>query len=231
MPTNQGKEAQTPMLLRDDARRQVLSQHLHALDGCLGDLYDRAVAELSSEEFSEAHLLLAAHCVRELVNRLPDRLEDASGVPPRSGTGGLERDLLAAWRAELIPLENAGTSAVHVTISGALFAAVRAVVDAVSTGEGNASKRLAVVAIGQATDAPHGTVREFKRAVDFFTANVHLGSPHRTIPDRQDAVQALEKIESVLFARLGAFFEVADDLNLLVTDANRRGRGADTSVR
>lgn len=97
------KEVQREVPLQPTSRRNDLSHRLHRLDRRLGDLYDHAIAELSAAEYSTVRLLIAGHCMRELVNNLPEALADVGDLPPWSDTRGPEKVLVAARTDNIWP--------------------------------------------------------------------------------------------------------------------------------
>ncbi len=225
-----------------DDDRLTLRDALASLPGDLGSLYSQAV-ELLGDPQGRVQLMLLAHCVRELVNSLPDSLGEGEkvDVPKRSRESAAVETLCRAWndtgmadavepparRLESHPRAiesgNEGPQPLEVAaIPEVLMAAVEDVVRERTRGGAIANRRYAYV-VGVIPEPELPTVHLLRRQVDFFVAWVHLDrSRNRALPEAETVREHFRAIEQVLTARLGGFFATTARVRQLLDDANRR---------
>jgi hypothetical protein len=215
-----------------DDQRRALSVALARQAPTLAGLYGYAVDALSQRELALHHVMVAAHCVREICNRLPDVLPAVDGVFPRSDAA--VRELQRAWddagEGWFVPTSGALTPTMGAapepqqlaTVPIAILDKAHAVVAEARRAERNAHARRSALVLGQVVDDDR-RVRGFKKSLDFFIDFSHADrAVARGLPDLAEAVQHLERIEAVLRVRVADFFETAQRIGEALEAANLR---------
>ncbi|WP_432889283.1 hypothetical protein ACQPYH_09905 [Kribbella sp. CA-245084] len=217
------------------ARRRRLQAALGQRDELFADLYRRAIDSLNEQPLRRGSLVIAGHCIRDLVNGLPDVLADVDSVPPYSPMSKPARELSEVWAEHediLGPAEMEDTlsedgrvAGVRVTVPGVVVQAARRVVVASRTGELNARQRHSALVLGRVEVRLDASVKVFRESVAIFE---RLRHPQRgrdvtvsaeTLPR---LVKALEIIEGALEGRMGSFFAAVEDLGDILHAANER---------
>lgn len=217
-----------------DARRRRLQAALATQSDLFGDLYRRAIDALSERPLSHGALVVAAHCIRDLVNGLPDVLTDVGEVPIYVEQSEPAKRLAAAWMGDptglgpvhtsvLLPDRDPDQVAV-LTVPAELVEAARLVAVASLTATDNARRRRSALVLGRIETRTDPSVRIFQKSVSAFEQVRHpqrgreidlgkvIGQVHEALP----------VIEAALEARLGSFFETVEDLMDVLAAANQR---------
>lgn len=217
-------------------KRLDLLRSLQQVDATIGALYKRAVDALSEPAFTSSSLVMLSHCVREIANALPDILKDVDGLPARSDVSASAQDLARVWQryaslvgghevpvvvGEALGSDTAPQSTVAVPAQ--LLESARLVVSASMIGSRNARIRIAALVLGRYDGGRDASVELFRRALQYFVDRAHLNRKVSSeVPSREEAALNLELIERALAARLGSFFDVADELLALLAMANEQ---------
>lgn len=215
--------------------RRDLQRALDRLDPVLAGLYGYALTLLNESPVTMERVVLAAHSVRELVNNLPETLGDIDGLPTRVDTSTPCRALAKEWDQH-VDLLGSATSAgggppvdEHidgrqvVAVPAPLLVATRKVVVATNAATGNAKLRYSAVALGRLEGGHHPTLRIWQDAMAFFLRYAHLDKARQSpMPSKEEFLAKLGDVETILAARLGQFFDTAEELIDLTTLANRR---------
>lgn len=203
------------------------------------DLYRRAVDALSEEPVTHGAFVVAAHCIRDLVNALPDVLDDIDAIPARSDTSNPAQLLVQEWQVhqdvvgpleKVIPVPGAvdGEAAPHMTVPVSIVEAARRVALATHAGSMNARRRHSALVLGRVEIREDATVNLFRDSLRDIERVRHPGRGREVDMDdlRARFSVALQVVEGVLHSRLTNFFETVDDLRDLLDAANEREDGA-----
>jgi hypothetical protein len=219
-----------------NARRRRLQAALAQRDELFADLYRRAIDALGERPLRPGSLVVAGHCIRDLVNGLPDVLTDVDSVPAYSDMTAPARELTDVWAQHEDVLGsvdgdghetsevNRGSEA-RVTVPIVVVRAAHNLVVASRAGELNARRRHSALVLGRVEVRQDPTVKVFRDSVDTFERLRHPQRGRRiavaaeTLPR---VVRALEVIEGALEGRMGNFFATVEDLMDLLDAANER---------
>ena len=220
-------------------KRNLLDQQLYDVDPQLAGLYQRAINLISTAADSGeevARYALIGHCLRELMNSLPDALQDVEGLPVNRGRED-ERKLQKALVAEYeafggLPSEDISADKVKevgqpkiVSVPQSLLDAVGNLVQSVNEGTTREAKRDSAAVLGR-IDTRDPAVKPWKAARDFFMSFVHfrrdfpIGLSPKKLPSEKKILLHLEDVEATLRSRLGAFFDTLDELEDVIAQAN-----------
>ena len=229
--------------------REQLKKALADINQDLAGLYEQAVRFIECSERNRALIVMISHAVREIANNLAhhlglvegvhfqasvdistpvgelSQLWDAEGLrsnKPPPVAGDPEAMELAEGRDESIQRNP------PVLISGSVYAAMEAVVDAHARGTGGARRRQAFVAAGDGATPDDPTAKLFGATFDFFMNYAHLDRAlGRHLPTETELQDQFAKFEIIVSARLRGFFEVVDELTDILATANAKtpGRG------
>lgn len=221
----------------DDDRRALYVQ-LQGLDPELAGLYRQAIDLLSTPAVpgeKKVRLALIGHCLRELINTLPDALGDVEGFPADKGNEGKRaREALvaeygvfsgASLDATLVDETDDSGQPNLVAVPQSLLDGVGRWVNSAKAGALRETQRDSVVVLGR-IDTRDPALKPWKSARDFvmgfahFRRNYPLGSVPEVFPADEEIVAHLAHIEASLRNRLGAFFDSLDDLQDLIDEAN-----------
>jgi hypothetical protein len=203
------------------------------MDSTLADLYRRAVDELGLPSLTRATLAVAAHCVREIVNNLPEALGDVEDLPRRNDLGRPARDLDISWSKHedvlgdpSVPRYAADSEEAQpgsmATVPSGILEAARVIVAAQRAGGTAGRLRHGAIVLGRLEQGRDASVDAFRVSVDFFMDNVHLArATNHPPPDINNVVSHLETIEAALSARFGGFFDTVAELFDVIELANR----------
>ena len=194
------------------------------------DLMDR----LPEDGWERSRLSSVGHCFREILNNLPEALNDVQGVPDRGhsdviSTGQISAAIEEAFaRLDLAVIEpNADThEARMVPIPAGLVETLTAFAAEHRTVLRRVARRDAATVLGR-VDPTDPALVPWKAARDFFMSQTHLnvgGTANATadIPTDDEVRTHVSNIEASLRARFGAFFDTVESLNDLLDAANRQ---------
>ena len=220
--------------------RKALGGLIEELNPTLAGMYHRAILLMSEppgpgEE--RARLALVGHCFRELMNRLPDTLQDVDGFPAskRQEEERVRDDLVAAYEAFLgKPLDQPapGTSGnpeqpTLVSVPKDLLDTLGKFVAAREEGTRNVRERDAVAVLG-AIDPLDPALKPWQAARKFFMSCTHIDlqygveTKEKTPPSDEAVMGHIEAVEASIRVRLGAFFDIYEELEDLIAKANER---------
>lgn len=180
--------------------------------------------------------MIAGHCIRDVVNGLPDVLTDVEAVPAYIDVGKPTRALSKVWASHediLGPADPEGADPQdpdpppdgRVTVPTVVIHAVRRVVIATRAGATNSRRRHSALVLGRVELGHDPTVKLFRDSVRVFERLRHpqrgreISVTDDTVPK---ALAALEVIEGALEGRMGSFFATVEDLLDVIEAANER---------
>jgi len=217
--------------------RQALHKLIEQVDPALAGLYRQAILLMDSSPIpgdEKARLSLVSHCVRELMNNLPDALGDVKDFPAsRGGDENRARaGLIAAFdEFEGMPAEQPGETADpsgqpnKVTVPADLLDAAVNLVGVFKDGETRGVLRDSAAVLGY-IDRYHPALKPWRAARDFFMSFAHLdrlkaaGSGGRELPTDEQIMTQIAIIEASMRVRLGAFFDSLNEVRALADQAN-----------
>lgn len=216
--------------------RRQLQAAIAEKDRLLADLYGRAIDSLSERPITAVALVIAGHCIRDLVNGLADALTEKGVIPKYENVGKPAQELSDQWakhetRLEhfALPISEDGetTPEASTSVPWGLFVAASRVVVGSRLASGNSRRRYAALILGriEADGEKDPTVTLFKKCVDTFEKKRHPSRDREVVVDDTalaELQQALQTIESVLEGRLGSFLEALEDVFDVIDAANRR---------
>lgn len=222
-----------------NARRRRLQAALAQRDELFADLYRRAIDALGEQPLRRGSLVIAGHCIRDLVNGLPDVLTDVESVPAYSDITTPARELSDKWALHedvLGPAEGDANYAkdghpgpeARMTIPTVIFGAARRVVEASRAAGLNRRRRHSALVLGRVEVRQDPTVNVFRDSAAVFERLRHpqrgrdVQVTEETVPR---LTRALEIIEGALEARMGRFFTTVEDLLDVLEAANARDEG------
>jgi hypothetical protein len=210
--------------------RVALRDRLTRYHPVVGDVYASAVDQLGRPP-TVGRMTMLAHGVRELTNELAAKLAASEGQPLSSRA---DRDDAAAtvadvWIEHGLPVPAAPQDAVTdpraesvQAIPEPVFVAVQGLVIAHNRASESAGRSRAVV-VGARAAVTDAAVQRLRDVWNFFRPYFHL---HRgkemSLPDEDELQRRFEELELVVNARLAPFFDVVQDLDEILGEANRR---------
>jgi hypothetical protein len=185
-------------------------------------LLDEAVNDPDEEL---ARLATAAHCMRELMNRVADVLPDvpARAVAPTVSSGKLSREL-AQIADEYPSLFNAGDGDIAAIPSRVLHL-VRALVNVARQETATTRERDALI-ITRGNDLGAPVIAQWTSARDRFVSTAHIGEhvgpseATKPLPTDADLLEHIAVVEHALRSRLLGFFEARRAVADLLIDIN-----------
>lgn len=220
--------------------RVRLLEALRRRSDLFGDLYRRAIDALSEDPpVGHGAFVVAAHCIRDLANALPDVLKDVEALPTRSDAStpaqrlveewGNHQDVLGSLEQSIpIPSTYDGEAVPRMTVPVAVVEAARRVAAATHSGTLNARRRYSALVLGRIETRDDATVNLFRDSLRSIEQVRHPGRGREVNMDvlRTKFLRALEVVEGVLQSRMKNFFDTVDDLSDLLDAANEREDGA-----
>ncbi|MGE3376921.1 MAG: hypothetical protein AB7I40_01505 [Nocardioides sp.] len=205
-------------------------------DELFADLYGRAIDALGEQPLRRGSLVIAGHCIRDLVNGLPDVLTDVESVPAYSDMTTPSRDLSDAWAKhedilgsgdleESSPAGDGPAPDVRVTVPSVIMRAARRVVAASRAADLNARRRHSALVLGRVEVRQDPTVKVFRESVAVFERLRHPQRGREVIIAEDTLprlLRSLEIIEGALEGRMGSFFATVEDLMDVLGAANER---------
>jgi hypothetical protein len=220
--------------------RQSLHGLIGEVDPALAGLYRQAILLMDSQPMpgdDKARLSLVSHCVRELMNNLPDALGDVKDFPAnrRGDEEKARADLIAA--VEMLegmprdqpveagsPLDKPG----KVTVPADFLDAAVNFAGVFKDGETRVRLRDSAALLGY-IDRYHPALKPWKAARDFFMSFAHLDR-HKSdrpgghgLPTDERVMAHIAIIEASMRVRLGAFFDSLNEVRALAGQANEVG--------
>lgn len=216
-------------------RRRGLQAAIAEVSGLYADLYGHAIDALSEQEVTAAALVVAGHCIRDVVLGLSDMAAEVGQIPPQTPLTEPARGLADVWeqhRGQLSAIfaadaesssDPAATSSV--TVPRALVVAASEVVAASQRGNLTVRQRCSILVMGHVDGTNDPTVRLFFDSFDRFEKCRHPGRTREVIVDDEKLAkleEALQTIESGLEGSVGSFFEALEDVEDILQAANER---------
>lgn len=202
--------------------RQEIFDLLQEKDPDAAELYRAGVAALVVP-LTRPALMIAGHCVRELIKVLPVIL----GYPTieRADASRAARELYRHWTASGLPLSpDEGIETEAVAVSLEVLAAARVVANAGAEGSQNSLELTALIVTGLTSEVRTASVRRVHKAVELFREWAHARDytkPARSVPERSGVLAELEVIEEALLNRLGNMADRAKSIREILAAANQ----------
>ena len=222
-----------------DADRVSLYGLIEEIQPTLAGLYRQAIllmSEPADPGDEKARLAIVGHCFREIMNRLPDALQDVDGFPAskRDEEDRARNDLVAAFEAfRGMPVEQPAPVSSKDLEQTEVIAVPRQLVDAVGKfvaareeGTRNVRERDSVTVLG-AIDPLDPALKPWRAARKFFMSCTHIDLQYAVetvaseVPSDEVVMAHVEIVEASLRVRLGAFFDNYEELEDLIAKANR----------
>lgn len=216
-------------------RRRSLQAAIAEVSGLYADLYGRAIDALSEQNVTAAALVVAGHCIRDVVLGLSDMAAEIGQIPPQTSLTKPARGLADVWDEHLVQLSeisgaNAESSSVpaaadSVTVPRALVVAASEVVAASRTGNLTVRQRCSILVMGHIEGVNDPTVRLFFDSFDLFEKCRHPSRTREVIVDEEKLAkleEALQTIDSGLEGTVGSFFDALEDVDDVLQAANKR---------
>jgi hypothetical protein len=226
---------ETPIQWTDS--RRDLHRLLCDVHPTIGALYRFAV-DIGAEppRLGEARTreAMMGHCMREMMNNLPEALNDVAELPLRGqNSASATNRLVKAYEAADIRVESETVTqrGALVTVPGDLVDAVRGFVADQGVGARRRRLRDAASVLGR-LDENDPALQPWSAARDFFMSLTHLdsgpaSSAKANEPKSTDTeiCRHMEVVEASLAVRLGDFFDNLHSIEDLAEEANRRVGG------
>lgn len=202
--------------------RQEISDLLQEKDSDAAELYRAGVAALV-DPLTRPALMIAGHCVRELIKVLPVIL----GYPTieRADASRAARELYRQWMTSGLPLSSdEGIETAAVTVSLDVLVAAREVANAGAEGSQNSLELTALIVTGLTSEARTASVRRVHKSIEFFREWAHARDytkPARSVPERSGVLAEMEVIEEALLNRLGNMADRAKSIREILAVANQ----------
>lgn len=223
-------------------RRQTLHRRVAAQNSDLGYLYKGAIDLLevpASLSGSARHrLVLISHNVRELILNAPDLFDDVERTRRgRTDSTRLLANLAKAWDEDWDALGDHSDHARFLedergpfAVRGGLLAAAAVAITEQRAGTARNEARQAATVLGRPGSRDDATLKAWLKTQRWFTKHAHLDSSREggDVPSDDIVLGQLGVVENILYARLAPFFEVKDELDELLAEANERESGAVT---
>jgi hypothetical protein len=220
-----------------NSERQALNDQLRDLSPRLAGLYRRLIRLVDEDPGSDERLARASligHCVRELINRLPDILADVpdmlDAVSPKSSELTQRLPGLAERHADVLAKvadptsEGGGQSIELIPVPRPLFEAMQRITDITARETARALERDAVV-VARARTASGPAYERWRAArkffMDFTHLDNHVGEDERALPANERILGHLGAIEATLSSRLTKFFDNRRVLDVFLAEANQ----------
>jgi hypothetical protein len=205
----------------DRKRLLALLQDLHS---DVADLYSQAIEALSQDPIPYTRLMVASHCIREMIVILPRvQLMD---VPERVDASRAARDLYETWLdADLDLQEPAVASDLDVrSIPNSVYVAARVAAAAGQAAGQNSRTITALVATGKAAEFNSAAVHRVHRAIEMFRRCAHRRDythPEEPPPRIAQIDTELRVIEQALLTRFANRADVVRAVRERIQRANQ----------
>ncbi|MCE7080152.1 hypothetical protein [Streptomyces sp. ST2-7A] len=193
------------------------------LDNVCADLYKRAIDTLASASPVEVDLVVAAHMMRELINRFP-RVAGNAGLLSGGSTSDNVQRFADAWEEYVNDITAVKRDEARVTLPDVVIEAADRLVEAHRAGSVRSTKLRSILVLGHGEGANDPAVQEVARAAKKFEEVRHPqgDTTHWVENKTKDILVAVGVIENALEARLGSFFSVVDQLKDILSRTNQR---------
>lgn len=205
--------------------REQLWKLLNELHPDAAEFYRQAVEALQLTPLVQVRLIVASHCVRELI---PSLLE-IRGVarPGRTDVNRATRNLFEAWQDSGLAFatDPAGPEPddERYTVPGVVFPRAQAVAAKGAEANHNTRTMTALIATGVATTADDAPVRRLHTAIEHFRKWTHrhdYGEPPRPVPAAEFVEAEFRIIEESLLAQLAHRGDRIRELRRILAEAN-----------
>ncbi|MCL2605715.1 MAG: hypothetical protein FWD93_00340 [Coriobacteriia bacterium] len=226
------------------AQRYEILSGLAEIHPVLADLYKNTIDQLSippTKVSRVVRFMLICHCMRELINVLPDVLKDVTdfSIGGRVDESEARKRLLAAYQKLSLAKQQEPPELLSASIDSQASGATREVSDelllALEEWAGiqqaislNESTRDSAAALGR-INVNDPSLRAWKNSAKFFRYRGHLDrgkmstiGSEISVPSDEDIINNLEVIESYLDYRIKGFFKVLEEISELVEKANKK---------
>jgi hypothetical protein len=202
-----------------DSARIELHAVLRTLSPKLAGVYRRAIGlveEVPPHGEELIRVALIGHCLRELMNRLPDVLKDVPGMlrPTKPNSNTLRGELLEI----LATSDELSASGDFVAVPGEIVVALQRFASAVKSETARSLEKDSV-AVTQSRTSTTPAVQQWTAARNFFMDFVHLdayvgddGDTSR-LPADEEILAHLVIVEAALRSRLFGFFQSRRELD------------------
>jgi hypothetical protein len=169
---------------------------------------------------------LVGHCLRELMNNFPEAIGDVEDFPERGGRSesALREAVIGRFRSlPSADVDDRNPGGV-MTVTNGFVASVRDWVEDQEQGSVRVQLRDSVAVLGR-LDENNPALLPWRRARKFVMKLIHLNLSQNPAEsaNRDEGIRAhLENLEAALRARLGGFFEVMDEFEDILAEANAR---------
>lgn len=211
-----------------DTRKDILRGLSELSDSVFEHLYRCAIERIAVYDpelvTARVDLAIIAHCVRELMNRLPDCLGgEKFDITTKSG---LERQSEKKLRQMLIEWCDDSTFSISdnssiVSIPANLAKALSDYGEAVKMGSLNNRKKASVAVLGH-IDESNPALSSWLEVQHFFMGYAHISEGSRQLPTYRKVIQEIAYLENCLVSRLGYFFKVKSMLRATLDKANAK---------
>lgn len=213
-----------------NADRLALRRQLSEVDEGIASFYKRLIDELDAEDQPTLDVVrcsVVSYYSRELFDNLPDILHEDGRVERRAGhqvEEGCARDRVVELATQEMEALQGCAPSEGVLISGELASALVELAEVHSKGSLSGKKRDSITIAGR-IDLSTPALNTFESARSYLTRRQHsnLASRHELL-NKDGYLSRLAVLEAVLHARLGSFFQVADELKELVHEAEHEAK-------
>jgi hypothetical protein len=200
-----------------------LYESLRKQDAMCGELYKRAINAMGSTPLADVDLVVAAHMMRELINRFPrvtGKIQMASGA----STSDDVRRFAEAWEAHDEAIASVKRGDAGAAIPAPVLDAADRLVEDYRAGSARSWQLRGVLVLGHSDADIDPAVDEVARWAKTFERVRHPQGDTTSWVERESGTisTAITVIENALEARLGSFFAVADQLRDVLERANHR---------
>jgi len=169
---------------------------------------------------------LVGHCLRELMNNFPEAIGDVDEFPERGGhsVDALRDAVIGRFRSLPSSDIDDGNPDGFMTVTNGFVASVRDWVEDQEQGSLRVQLRDSVTVLGR-LDENNPALLPWRKARKFMMKLTHLNlskNPAETANQDEGIRAHLENIEAALRARLGGFFEVMEEFDDILAEANAR---------
>lgn len=207
--------------------REHLCQLLEDLHPDAAEFYRQAVEALHVKPLVRVRLMIASHCVREL---MPSLLE-MQGIDTRgrADVNRVAKDLFEVWQDRGLTLDPDAVSSEQddapYTVPGAVFRRAQAVAAKGVEANDNARAMTALVATGVAETADDAPVRRVHTAIEHFRKWTHrhtYGRPQKPLPSAEFVESEFRVIEQALLSQLAHRGDHIRELRRILAAANTK---------